>query len=69
MVKRVLAGVAIATGLAMTADAQCVMCFRTAQAQQSARAQVLNAGIVVLGLPPLAILAGLVVLAVKRDRE
>jgi hypothetical protein len=55
----------LATGL----SAQCVMCFRTAQAQNQARARVLNAGIFVLGAPPLLIMAGFVVYLVKRDRE
>jgi hypothetical protein len=45
------------------------MCFRTAQAQNQARARVLNAGIFVLGAPPLLIMAGFVVYLVKRDRE
>jgi hypothetical protein len=43
------------------ASAQCVMCFRTAKAQNQARARVLNAGILVLGAPPRLILAGFVV--------
>jgi hypothetical protein len=38
--------------------AQCVMCFRNAAAQQLERARVLNEGIVLLGVPPLCILAG-----------
>ncbi|MEO7143555.1 MAG: hypothetical protein ABI165_08640 [Bryobacteraceae bacterium] len=36
--------------------AQCVMCNRTAAAQQAGRAAVLNHGIVVLLVPPLLIL-------------
>ncbi len=36
--------------------AQCVMCNRTAAAQQAGRAAVLNHGIVVLLIPPLLIL-------------
>ena len=55
----------LATGL----SAQCVMCFRTAQAQNQARARVLNAAILVLGIPPMLILAGFVVLLARRDRE
>ncbi len=40
---------------------QCVMCNRTAAAQQWARAQVLNGGIVVLLIPPVVILGGIIV--------
>jgi hypothetical protein len=39
--------------------AQCVMCYRTAAAQQGARSEVLNKGIVILLVPPLAILGGI----------
>jgi hypothetical protein len=38
--------------------AQCVMCFRTSAAQQLERARILNEGILLLGIPPLCILAG-----------
>jgi hypothetical protein len=54
--------------VAPMAQAQCVMCFRTAAAQNKARAQVLNSGILVLGVPPFLILAGFVALAVKRSK-
>ena len=46
--------------------AQCVMCFRTAAAQQLERSRVLNQGIIVLLIPPLLILAGLIWLARRR---
>ena len=52
---------------ASTGWAQCVMCFRTAQAQNSARAHLLNMGIILLGLPPFCILAGFLVLAWRRS--
>jgi hypothetical protein len=52
--------------LASSAFAQCVMCFRTAAAQESARAQVLNVGIIIMLIPPLVILAGFVLLAYRR---
>lgn len=55
--------------LASGLSAQCVMCFRTAQAQNQARSRVLNAGILVLGVPPVVILAGFLVLLKRRDRE
>jgi hypothetical protein len=49
--------------------AQCVMCFRTAAAQQAERSRVLNTGIVILLIPPLLVLAGILVLAwLRRTR-
>jgi hypothetical protein len=53
--------------LALPAPAQCVMCYRTAHAQQSARSRVLNAGILVLGAPPFLILAGFVAFVFRKD--
>jgi len=47
---------------------QCVMCFRTAAAQNTARAHLLNMGIVLLGLPPFVILGGFLCLAWRRSR-
>jgi len=44
---------------ASSAFAQCVMCFRTAAAQQAERAHVLNFGILIMMVPPILILAGL----------
>lgn len=46
--------------------AQCVMCFRTAAAQQLERSRVLNHGILVLLIPPLLILFGLLWMARRR---
>ena len=46
--------------------AHCVMCFRTAAAQQAERSRVLNHGIVVLLIPPLLILAGVLLRATRR---
>jgi hypothetical protein len=48
--------------------AQCVMCNRTAAAQNLERARVLNLGIVVLLIPPFVILIGLVWFAYRRSR-
>lgn len=48
--------------------AQCVMCYRTAAAQNAARAHLLNVGIVLLGLPPFCILGGFLMLAWRRNR-
>jgi hypothetical protein len=48
--------------------AQCVMCYRTAAAQNAARAHLLNMGIVLLGLPPFCILGGFIFLAWRRSQ-
>jgi hypothetical protein len=48
--------------------AQCVMCNRTAAAQNLARAAVLNNGIVVLLIPPVIILGGLAWFALVRRK-
>lgn len=61
--KRVLA---IALVAASSAFPQCVMCFRTAAAQQSERARVMNLGIIIMLIPPVVILAGFMVLCYKR---
>ena len=63
MRKAVLMGI-VGAGLA---SAQCVMCYRTAHAQQGARSHVLNAGILVLGAPPFLILAGFVAFIFRKD--
>jgi hypothetical protein len=54
--------------LAVSAHAQCVMCFRTAEAQQIERARVLNMGILVMGIPPFLILGGFLLLCWRRSR-
>jgi len=48
---------------------QCVMCFRTAAAQNAARAHLMNVGIVLLGLPPFCILGGFLLLAWRRSQD
>ncbi len=48
---------------------QCVMCFRTAAAQNAARAHLLNIGIVLLGLPPFCILGAFLILAWRRSQD
>jgi hypothetical protein len=55
------------TALALPAGAQCVMCYRTAHAQQDARSRVLNSGILILGAPPFLILAGFVAFVFRKD--
>lgn len=57
---------ALLLALAPGALAQCVMCFRTAAAQQAARARVLNIGIIIMLIPPLLILGGFVLLLYVR---
>jgi uncharacterized membrane protein len=54
--------------LASSAYAQCVMCFRTAAAQNGARARVMNMGIIIMVIPPVLILVGFMVLAYKRRK-
>ena len=61
--KRLLA---IALLAASSAFPQCVMCFRTAAAQEAARARVMNLGIIIMLIPPILILAGFLVLSYKR---
>ena len=63
--KRLMAAMQLA---ALPALAQCVMCFRTAEAQQSARAQVMNIGVLLLGAPPFLILAGYCYLFYKKNQ-
>jgi hypothetical protein len=68
-VKRLLLVPALAAALSLPATAQCVMCFRTAKAQNQERSRVMNAGILVLGAPPFLILAGFIVFVFRRDRS
>jgi hypothetical protein len=67
--KQALRIAALLTALWLPAGAQCVMCYRTAQAQNNQRSKVINAGILVLGAPPFVILAGFAVLLRKRSRS
>jgi hypothetical protein len=64
--KRLVPLLALAAGNGWS---QCVMCFRTAAAQQTARAHVLNLGILLLGTPPFLILAGFCWLAYHRSKS
>lgn len=61
--------IAVAFLAAASLSGQCVMCRRTAEAQQAERARVLNRGILVMLIPPVAILGGVLVLAARRDRR
>jgi hypothetical protein len=47
--------------------AQCVMCFRTAAAQQLERSRVLNSGIVILLIPPILVLGLILFLAWRKS--
>jgi threonine/homoserine/homoserine lactone efflux protein len=67
-VKRALAVAAIAAGLSVPAPAQCVMCYRSAAAQNRARSHVMNMGIVLLGAPPMLILAGFIAFVFSKDK-
>ena len=66
--KPLLPAAALFMALSLPAGAQCVMCYRTAHAQNEARSRVMNWGILVLGAPPFLILAGFVTFVLKRDK-
>jgi hypothetical protein len=55
--------------LATALSAQCVMCYRTAEGQNHARAMILNKAIIILGAPPFLILAGFIVYVFKSDNR
>ena len=57
------------TALVLTADAQCVMCYRTSKSQNQARGHVLNTGILLLGAPPFLILAGFIAFVFSKDKQ
>jgi len=65
--KKIIRIALLALALSAPACAQCVMCYRTAQAQSAARARALNLGIVVLGVPPVLILTAFIAYAFTRD--
>jgi hypothetical protein len=48
--------------------AQCVMCFRTAAAQQAERSRVLNSGILILLIPPILVMGLILFLAFRKSR-
>ena len=45
------------------------MCYRTAEAQQGARARVLNSGILILLIPPVIAMAGIIWYAWRRNKQ
>jgi threonine/homoserine/homoserine lactone efflux protein len=67
--KKLLTTAALFTALSLPAGAQCVMCYRTAHAQNQARAHVLDLGILILGAPPFLILAGFVAFVFSKDKQ
>ena len=67
--KRLLLVPALYAALSIPSAAQCVMCYRTAHAQNQARARVLDMGIVVLGAPPFLILAGFIAFVFKKNEQ
>ena len=52
---------------AALANAQCVMCYRTAAAQQAERARMLNFGIIIMLIPPFLILGGFLYLIYRQS--
>ena len=67
--RKLLPAAALFTALSLPAGAQCVMCYRTAHAQNEARSHVLNLGILILGAPPFLILAGIVAFVFSKDKQ
>lgn len=67
--RKLLPVAALFTALSLPAGAQCVMCYRTAHAQNQARSHVLNLGILILGAPPFLILAGFGAFVFSKDKQ
>jgi hypothetical protein len=67
--KKLLPIVALFTALSLPAGAQCVMCYRTAHAQNQERSRVLDLGILILGAPPFLILAGFIAFVFSKDKQ
>lgn len=59
----------LALALTLPLSAQCVMCYRTAHAQNQARSRVLDSGILILGAPPFFILAGFIAFVFSKDKQ
>jgi hypothetical protein len=66
MIRRFALSLAFA---ALPAAAQCVMCARSAAAQNQERLTALMNGVVVLLIPPVTILTALLVVAWRRGRS
>ena len=67
--RKLLPIAALFTALSIPASAQCVMCYRTAHAQNEARSRVMNLGILILGAPPFLILAGFVAFVFSKNKQ
>jgi hypothetical protein len=67
--RKLLPIAALFTALSLPAGAQCVMCYRTAHAQNQERSRVLDLGILILGAPPFLILAGFVAFVFSKDKQ
>jgi len=67
--RKLLTAAALFAALSLPAGAQCVMCYRTAAAQNHARAEVLDTGILILGAPPFLILGGFIAFVFSKDRR
>ena len=67
--RKLLPIAALFTALSLPAGAQCVMCYRTAHAQNEQRSKVLDMGILILGAPPFLILAGFVAFVFSKDKQ
>ena len=57
----------MSVGLLSLTTAQCVMCFRTAAAQQLERSRVLNSGILILLIPPIVVLGLILFMAWRKS--
>lgn len=69
MLRRLLSALALSGLLliaAAPAAAQCAMCRETASYQRAKAIEALNAGILVLGIPPVAVLGGIGFVAFKK---
>jgi hypothetical protein len=66
--KKLLAIASLTAALSLPSAAQCVMCYRTAHAQNTARSHVMNLGILLLGAPPTLILAGFIAFVFSKDK-
>jgi len=66
--KRWLLIPALFATLSLPMSAQCVMCYRTAHAQNQARSRIMNTGILVLGAPPFLILVGFIAFVAMKDK-
>jgi hypothetical protein len=67
--RKLLPIAALFTALSVPASSQCVMCYRTAHAQNEARSRVMNLGILILGAPPFLILAGFVAFVFSKNKQ